>query len=72
MTDVGEEALDLLGVKEVAVRLRVSAVTVRRLIASGELEKVRIGRRVLVAPEAVAEYKARLRAASHEQSGDAA
>lgn len=62
MIDVGDEALDLLDVSEVATRLRVSVPTIRRLIASGELEEVRVGRRVLVTPEAVIEYKNRLRA----------
>jgi hypothetical protein len=49
--DVGLEALDLLTVGEVAARMRVSPVTVRRLIASGDLE-------------AVAGYKASLRGAA--------
>lgn len=55
--DVGEEALDLLTVKEVAVRLRLSKATVGRLIRSGELESVTIGRARRVAPEAVAAFK---------------
>lgn len=67
--DVGDEALDLLSIKQVAKRLNVSPVTVRRKIASGELGKVNVGRRVLVAPEDLADYKRRLRAASR---GDAA
>lgn len=62
MIDVGDEALDMLSVKEVAMRLRLSEVTIRRLIKSGKLEGVHEGARVLVAPEAVADYKARLRA----------
>jgi excisionase family DNA binding protein len=61
--DVGPAALELLTVGEVATRLRVSPVTVRRLIKSGDLEAVRIGRLVRVAPEAVADYKGSLRAA---------
>jgi excisionase family DNA binding protein len=48
--DVGLEALDLLTVGEVAARMRVSPVTVRRLIASDDLEAVRIGRLVRVPP----------------------
>lgn len=63
--DVGDEALDMLSVKEVSTRLRLSEVTIRRLIKSGDLEGVHVGARVLVAPEAVADYKARLRAAAH-------
>lgn len=62
MVDVGDEALDLLTVKEVATRLRLSEVTIRRLIGSGDLEGVHVGASVRVAPEALAEYKARLRA----------
>ncbi len=62
--DVGLEALELLTVGEVAARLRVSPVTARRLIKSADLEAVRIGRLVRVAPEAVAGYKARLRGAA--------
>lgn len=65
MTDVGDEALDLLSVKEVATRLRLSVVTVRRLIKSKDLEAVHVGVRVLIAPEAVIEYKNKLRAAAH-------
>jgi len=65
LTDVGDEALDLLSVKEVAKRTRLSEVTIRRLIRKGDLEAVRVGARVLVAPEALAEYKGRLRATAH-------
>lgn len=64
MTDVGSESLDFLTVGEVAARLRCSVKTVRRKIAAGEIEAVRIGTLVRVAPEAVAEYKERLRAAA--------
>lgn len=63
MTDVGNEALDLLDIGEVATRLRVSKTTVRRLIHAGDLESVKIGVRVLVAPEDVIAYKDKLRAA---------
>lgn len=60
--DVGPEALDLLTVDEVAKRLRLSPKTIRQLIWKNELEACRVGRAVRIAPEAVAEYKARLRA----------
>jgi excisionase family DNA binding protein len=74
MIDVGNEALDMLDIGEVATRLRLSKTTIRRLIRSGELEGVKVGTRVLVAPEAVAEYKDKLRAAARarqvEQHGD--
>jgi excisionase family DNA binding protein len=62
--DVGIEALDLLTIGEVAARLRLSSPTIRRLISSGALEAVHIGRSVRVAPEALAEYKAGLRQAA--------
>ena len=74
MTDVGAESLDLLTVKEVAERLRLSPKTVRRLIyaerrqAGTGLKSVKVGNvtsqqaPVRVAPEAVIEYKDRLRA----------
>jgi len=61
MLDVGEEALVLLTVKEVAARLRVSATTVWRLVASGDLESVKIGAARRIAPEAVIAYKESLR-----------
>jgi excisionase family DNA binding protein len=70
VTDVGNEALDLLAVGEVAARLRVSKTTVRRLIWSGELESVKIGARVLVAPEAVIAYKDKLRAEGRSRRDD--
>jgi excisionase family DNA binding protein len=66
VVDVGDEALDLLTVKDVATRLRLSQVTIRRLIKSGDLEGVHVGTSVRVAPEAVAEYKDRLRAAAQQ------
>jgi len=66
MTDVGPEALDLLTAAEVAARLRLSVKTVRRLIAAGKIEAVRIGTLVRIAPEAVIEYKNRLRAEARQ------
>jgi excisionase family DNA binding protein len=68
MIDVGDEALDFLDIGEVATRMRVSKSTVRRLIASGDLEALRVGSRVLIAPEAVLEYKKRLRAEAQERA----
>ena len=70
MIDVGDEALDLLDIKEVAARLRVSKSTVRRLIGSGKLEAVKIGVLVRVDPAAVLAYKESLRAAAREQHDD--
>ncbi len=66
MVEVGEEALNLLDVKEVARRFGVSVVTIRRLIYAEEknpgtgLESVKIGSRRLITPEALAAYKQRL------------
>lgn len=74
MTDVGTEALDLLTVDEVALRLRISARTVRRLIYAERrqpgtgIESVKVGELNRVDPEAVIEYKARLRAAARASS----
>lgn len=71
MTDAGPEALDLLTVREVAARLRVSARTVWRLVDAERkqpgtgLESVKVGALVRVAPEAVIAYKDRLRAGAH-------
>lgn len=62
MTEAGMENLQLLRVPEVAAMLHVSRATVWRLIYSGELESVIVGvRSRRVAPEAIAEYKERLR-----------
>ena len=75
MVEVGVEALDLLTVKEVAKRLRVSEVTVRRLIYAEEkepgtgLESVKIGAARRVAPEALVAYKKRL--SEHGRTGAA-
>jgi excisionase family DNA binding protein len=46
-------AMDLLTVRETAAMLRVNPITVRRYIASGRLEAVRVGRRIRVPLEAV-------------------
>ena len=60
MTDVGLEALDLLPVGEVAQRLRCSTKTVNRLVAAGELKRVKMGGSVRITPESLAAYKKRL------------
>jgi excisionase family DNA binding protein len=59
--DVDLSALQLLTITDVAKLLSVSETTVKRLIYSGELESVKIGRARRIAPEAVAEYKNKLR-----------
>lgn len=65
MTEVGDEALDLLTVHQVAKKLNLSEKTVYRLIWKKELEALTVGTRNLrIAPEAVEEYKERLRAAA--------
>jgi excisionase family DNA binding protein len=46
----------LLSVIETAERLNVSEVTIRRLIAAGELAYVRIGGRVLFRPVDLGEF----------------
>ena len=75
MMDVGDEALDLLTVGEVAKRLRLSVATINRLVYADlkepgtGIESVKVRRSRRVAPEAVAEYKKRLRDAAR---GDAA
>jgi excisionase family DNA binding protein len=62
VTEVGTEALRLLTVRQVAELLGYSEKTVYRLIWSEDLEAVTVGTRSRrVAPEALAEYKARLR-----------
>jgi excisionase family DNA binding protein len=57
--EVGEDGTDLLRVPEVARRLDVSQVTVWRLVGSGELESIKVGRSRRIAPEAVEDYKKR-------------
>lgn len=55
--DVGEEGSGLLKVPQVAKMLGVSAVTVWRLVGSGELESIKVGRSRRIDPEAVDAYK---------------
>ncbi len=72
MMEVGEEALYLLTVPEVATRLRLSEVTVWRLIRAWRdnpetgLESVKCGRSRRVAPEAVVAYREQLREQSRQ------
>lgn len=46
----------LLTVGEAAAQLRVDPTTLRKLIADGELGSVRIGRKILVAPDQLTEF----------------
>ena len=63
--DVGSGQLDglLLTVEEAARRLRLGRTLVYRLISSGELESVTVGRLRRVPAECLAEYVAILRGA---------
>ncbi len=52
----GRPHVEFLTVAEVAARMRVSKMTVYRLVHSGELEAVRVGRSFRVPDDAVQEY----------------
>ncbi len=54
--DVGLSEVRFLTVAEVAQRIRVSKMTVYRLVHSGELEAVRVGRSFRVPQHAVDNY----------------
>lgn len=56
---VGEDDSGLLKVPRVAKMLGVSQVTVWRLIGSGELESIKVGRSRRIDPGAVEAYKKR-------------
>lgn len=49
------DGLEFLTVAEVAKRLRVSGMTIRRLIDSGELAAVRVGHSIRIPVEAARE-----------------
>ena len=57
--EVGEDGSGLLRVGQVAKMLDVSEVTVWRLVGSGELESIKVGRSRRIEPEAVEAYKKR-------------
>ena len=52
----GRPHVEFLTVAEVAARMRVSKMTVYRLVHGGELEAVRVGRSFRVPDDAVQEY----------------
>jgi excisionase family DNA binding protein len=60
--------MNLLTVKETAQLLRVSPITIRRYIAAGRLEAVRIGRGIRVHPEAVERFVVPIGSTSFESS----
>jgi len=57
--------VEFLTVAEVAARMRVSKMTVYRLVHNGDLEAIRVGRSFRVPDEAVQEYLRR----SYYQAG---
>lgn len=63
VSEQGVETVQFLTVAEVAARMRVSKMTVYRLVHSGELPAARVGRSFRVPRDAVAEY---LRGAYHD------
>lgn len=54
MTDLGE--IKFMTVMEVATLMRVSKMTVYRLIDTGEIASVRVGRSIRLPEQAVREY----------------
>jgi excisionase family DNA binding protein len=63
-TGVGEDDTGLLKVPQVAKKLGVSVPTVWRLVGSGELDSIKVGRSRRIDPDEVEAYKKR-RAKSH-------
>jgi excisionase family DNA binding protein len=70
--DTGYRQLDglLLTVEEAARRLRLGRTRVYRLISSGELESVTVGRLRRVPAECLTEYVAALRGAGSSGAAD--
>jgi excisionase family DNA binding protein len=56
MSETDTIATDFLTKGEAAVILRVSEITVSRLIAAGKLAAYRVGRRVFTTRQAINEY----------------
>ena len=72
MTEVGEDALGMFTVPEAAVLMRLGRRTVWRMVASGEIESVKMGRSRRIPRQAVADYQDRLRkAAAHSHAAEA-
>jgi excisionase family DNA binding protein len=57
---VDVSALGLWSIPDVASRLRLSPKTIQRLCRSGDIESVKVGRRRLIPPIAVADYLTRV------------
>ena len=64
MTEVGGDALGMFTVPEAAVLMRLGRRTVWRMVASGEIESVKMGRSRRIPRQAVADYQDRLRKAA--------
>jgi excisionase family DNA binding protein len=69
-TDSGHPDGLLLTVEEAAERLRLGRTLVYRLISSGELESVKVGRLRRVPAECLPEYVAALRRTSNSEATD--
>ena len=65
----GQHEVVLLTVEEAARRLQLGRTLVYRLISSGELESVTVGRLRRVPAECLAEYVATLRGTSRPAAG---
>lgn len=58
---VTADAPDLLTVEEAAIRLRIGRTSMYRLVSTGAIETVKVGRLRRVPPECLGEFIARLR-----------
>ena len=61
---VGLDDMELWTVPQVAFKLQFSEPTIWRMVKSGELPSVKVGRSRRIAPEDVADWKAKLRGAA--------
>jgi excisionase family DNA binding protein len=57
VAESGGDTAGLVGIPEVARRMALGTTTVKRLIAAGELRSLLVGRRRLVPPEAIEEFR---------------
>lgn len=56
MTEALHDSIDALDIKSAARRISVSSRTVNRLITTGELKSIKLGRRRLVRVHALRDY----------------